>query len=389
VPLLEEGLDSLGEGDVELRARLLARLAGALRDEPARDRRDALSREAVELARRSGSPAALAYALDGRSSAIVAPDTVAERLAIAEELLEAAERIADRERVAAAHSVRFIAHLQLGEMQEAERDLTSLRRIAEELRQPAQLWQVSSSSALLAIATGRLDDAETLVPKAFAIGEHAQAGAIPVYQLQRLTLRELRGGLEEIEPAIDELVAANPARPVFRCALVYLHARLGRIPEATRALAGLAEDGFSTLPFDQEWLYGMSFLAETAVLVGDRESGAVLYGLLAPWAASTTVDVGEGFRGSVSRYLGMLAASTERFGDAQDHFEDALEANERMGARPWLAHTQLDYAKMLLARGAANDREKTQELLSEAVRIYQELEMPSYAENASGLAQTA
>jgi DNA-binding SARP family transcriptional activator len=68
VPLLEAGLAALGGEDVLLRARLLARLAGALRDEHSRDRRDALSREAVELARRAEDPAALAYALDGRAA---------------------------------------------------------------------------------------------------------------------------------------------------------------------------------------------------------------------------------------------------------------------------------------------------------------------------------
>ena len=74
VPLLEEGLAGLGEEDVELRARLLARLAGALRDEHSRDRRDALSREGLELARRTKNSTALSYALDGRAAAIFAPD---------------------------------------------------------------------------------------------------------------------------------------------------------------------------------------------------------------------------------------------------------------------------------------------------------------------------
>jgi hypothetical protein len=46
----------LAEDDVELRARLLARLAGVLRDEHSRDRRDRISGEAVELARRAGKP---------------------------------------------------------------------------------------------------------------------------------------------------------------------------------------------------------------------------------------------------------------------------------------------------------------------------------------------
>src|SRR5204863_8359968 len=103
VPLLEEALSALSEEHVDLRVRLLARLAGALRDEHSRERRDALSREAVELARRCGNPAELAYALDARAAAIVAPDTVAECLALADELLELAERIGDRERAAAAH----------------------------------------------------------------------------------------------------------------------------------------------------------------------------------------------------------------------------------------------------------------------------------------------
>ena len=73
VPLLEEGLAALGEEDVELRARLLARLAGALRDEHSRDRRDALSREGLELARRTRNSTALSYALDGRAACDLRP----------------------------------------------------------------------------------------------------------------------------------------------------------------------------------------------------------------------------------------------------------------------------------------------------------------------------
>ena len=61
VPLLEAGLSAVANDDIELRARLLARLAGALRDEHSRTRRDALSAEAVELARRTGNPLARSH----------------------------------------------------------------------------------------------------------------------------------------------------------------------------------------------------------------------------------------------------------------------------------------------------------------------------------------
>jgi DNA-binding SARP family transcriptional activator len=386
VPLLEEGLATLAEDDVELRARLLARLAGALRDEPARERRDTLSGEAVELARRTGNPAALAYALDGRAACIVAPDTVAECLALGSELCEVAKRIGDTERVAAGHSHRIIAQLLVGDVRAAEVDLAAASRIAQELRQPAQLWQYCASRAMLALAAGRLSEAEELVPRAFALGQRAQpTAATPVYVLQRFTLRDFRGGLAAVEPAIRELVAEYPARLIFRCALALLHARLGRTSEAKRALDDLAGDDFSALPFDQEWLYGMSLLAETSALLGGTDSASVLYRLLVPWATLNVADVGEGIRGSVSRYLGILATMTKSWVEAELHFEAALAMNERMGARPWLAHTHSDYARMLIARDKPADRGRALELAGRALEAYRSLGMDSFAAEAARL----
>jgi hypothetical protein len=195
VPLLEEGLAALREEDVELRARLLARLAGVLRDEHSRDRRDRMSRQAVELARRAGNPVALAY--------------------------------------------------------------------------------------------------------------------------------------------------------------------------------------------------GMSLLAETSRLLGDSDSAAVLYRLLVPWAAFSAADHPEGFRGSVFRYLGLLAATTKSLDAAERHFEDGLAANAKMGARPWRAHTACDYARMLHARNGGGDRERARALLDEALDTYRELAMDTCAAAAAALAREA
>jgi hypothetical protein len=51
--------------------------------------------------------------------------------------------------------------------------------------------------------------------------------------------------------------------------------------------------------------------------------------------------------GSAARYLGKLAAALGERGVAAEHFEYALEANARLRAPLWLAHTQLDYASAL------------------------------------------
>jgi tetratricopeptide (TPR) repeat protein len=63
--------------------------------------------------------------------------------------------------------------------------------------------------------------------------------------------------------------------------------------------------------------------------------------------------------------------------EAEEHFEEALEMNTRMGARPWLAHTQYQYASMLLARSVAGDIERARKLLDEAETISRQLGMRS------------
>jgi DNA-binding SARP family transcriptional activator len=379
VPLLEEGLAAVNEADVVLKARLLARLAGALRDERVRDRRDALSKQAVAIARRTEDPAVLAYALDGRAAAIIAPDTLSEVLALGRELREAAERCRDSDRIIAGHLWQIMARLQLADVARAEVELAAATRIAQALRQPTRLWEVYGVHAMLALAAGRLADANALIREAHALGERAQPeAAIPVYRLQRYTLNDFLGRLEDVEPEIRDLVVEYPARPVFLCALARLNAVLGRPSEAAETLDELSADDFSALPFDQEWLFGMSLLAETAALAGHTDSAPILYRLLLPWAALNVVDQAEGIRGSLSRYLGMLAASLHRWTDAEQHFDKALAMNTSMGARPWLAQTQHDYARILLTRGASGDRRRAGELLDQVRSTYRELGMKSY-----------
>ena len=130
----------------------------------------------------------------------------------------------------------------------------------------------------------------------------------------------------------------------------------------------------------------MSLLAETAWILQDPVSGAALYRLLAPWAACAAADHPEGFRGSISRYLGLLATMAQSWSEAELHYENALAANARMGARPWLAHTERDYARMLHARNGRGDPERIRALLDDARKTHRELGMGSYA--ASSVAIT-
>ena len=45
-----------------------------------------------------------------------------------------------------------------------------------------------------------------------------------------------------------------------------------------------------------------------------------------------------------------------RFDEAEEHFKQALDDNTRFRARPWVARTQFELARMLLARESARSQ---------------------------------
>jgi hypothetical protein len=134
-----------------------------------------------------------------------------------------------------------------------------------------------------------------------------------------------------------------------------------------------------------EWLLAMSLLAETAARLSHTESASVLYRLLVPYAQLNVADTAEGMRGSVGRYLGILAAMLGHWDQASQYFEEAVDTNGRMGTRPWLAHTQADYGRALFARG---ERARASELLATAVATYRQLGMELHAADGSAFATT-
>jgi tetratricopeptide (TPR) repeat protein len=387
VPLLEEALAALGAETGPLRAQVMSRLAGALRDRRDRNPRDRLSRQAVEIARRLGDPRALAYALDGRFAAILWPENPEQRLSVAEELVEVADAVGDLERAVQARYYRAgMTMLELGDVAAVKEELRVIGAAADELRQPAQRWIVAATWATLALFEGRFADAERLVREAIELGEVAQASdAVLSHSVQLFTLGMLRDGLEPMESLMRRSIVEYPARPMFRCMLAYLLTETEREPEAGAVMDALAGDRFAALPMTNEWLFGLSFLADTAGALGDAERADVLYELMLPYAARNACTADYIATGSASRPVGVAAATASRWEDAEGHFEEAVRANTRMGARPWAALATCDWARMLLRRGAPGDRERATELRDRALAAARELGMKPLERRATAL----
>jgi tetratricopeptide (TPR) repeat protein len=162
---------------------------------------------------------------------------------------------------------------------------------------------------------------------------------------------------------------------VHAALVAHLYARLERAEEATALLHELMQRDLSDWHVDEEWLLSICLLAETCALVDDSGPAARLYELLLPHASLNAIAVPELAIGSTSQPLGILATMLGRFEDAERHFDEALQMNEKMGARPWVAHTHEDHACMLLRRNAPGDRERADQLLSRAQATYDELGM--------------
>ena len=387
VDLLEEALACLPAEDTPLRAMLSACLARSLYWSEQDERRIDLSRQAVEVARRTGDRGALAYVLDAAWIALWVPENPAARLDLATEMLRLADETADKARAHQGHRWRMIALLEIGDVAEARREFDAQVRIAQELQQPAQLENASVVAAMWAQFEGRFDEAEQLAKEALASAERAHdRAAAEQFGAQMIALLRERGRLHEIEPTVKAFVEQNPAVVAWRSVLAWIYSQKGREPEARTEFERLAPDDFACLHRDYTWLMATSLLADVCSFLKDRSRAAILYEQLLPFAGRNIV-MGYAIvcAGSVSRSLGVLATAMRRWREGEQHFESALEMNERMGARPWLAWSQHDFARMLTDRDKPGDRQRAECLLDGALASARELGMTALEETALAL----
>ena len=349
----------LGGTDDRLRVRLLARLASAWRSSPEHFPQSAtLSQQALELARGlDDDPSTLSYALAGRYWSTWWPENPDERRAIAEEMEAVAESSGDAERLIDAQLMLYMACTETSQMEEARRAEEEVHRLANELRQPSQLWLGVAPRGLLALFDGDLDAAERYVARELTWGDpitnvrdERSAGIMHLFLLRRE-----QGRLAEAEPLVRAAVEEFPWYPVHRAALAQVLTTEGREAEARSVFQSLAADDFAALYRDNEWLLGMALASEACAQLRDTAAAAVLYGQLAPFSGRHAIGHAEGSAGAVDRYLGLLAGTQRQLDVAVRHLTDATRLNQSMGARPMTAHSQHELAEVLRLRNGVGD----------------------------------
>jgi DNA-binding CsgD family transcriptional regulator/tetratricopeptide (TPR) repeat protein len=349
---------------LQVQAALSRALAFTGRGDEARE----LGRRALAAARESGDHTAIRVAM---SSLLFTPwtaESIDGQVALARELVERSGAEGDIEWQTGALSKLLYGLITLGEIDEAREVAGRFTALTERSGQP--LFGVLSLQAqgLLAVGEGRFADAEALAERANALstflsGTDAEGG----YGVQLFTLRREQGRLDEARPLVEAVARMGQEGAAWRPALAVLYAELGLLDAAARELTHLLADDLAGVARDALYCGSLSYLADTAVAVGDADAAEVLYGELLPYR-HLVVQVGYDLAayGAADRYLGELAALAGRARDAETHFEAALRLDQRARMPVWLAHSQLAYGRFLASRGRTGDHDRSVGLLSSA-----------------------
>jgi tetratricopeptide (TPR) repeat protein len=391
IDLLEEALQALPEEDSALRAWVIARLAVALSFVGSDERRADLAREAVAMARRVADPAALAYALSTYCDTIATPEHHEERMAASDEMVGLARQAGDRELELLAHRFRVEALFQAGDIARLDAEIETYARLAEVLRQPISQWYVPLFRGARALMEGRFEDSERLARQALEMGERAQStnSRMMADYTQLTEAFRQAGRFEDMEVQWQRFVEAFPEMASVADWIAFALATVGQGNQA-KARADLerltASGAVTALGGGGMWIVMTVFMAEVAAGVRSVPAAQALYEALRPFGPQFVICGTAGATyGSVWRHLALLADVLGRLDEAAEHFERAIDAHRAAGALPYLAHSQREFAAMLLGRGGPGDREQGDRLLAEAIETYRRLGMEPWLRRAEGM----
>jgi DNA-binding CsgD family transcriptional regulator/tetratricopeptide (TPR) repeat protein len=380
VHLLEMALEALGEQDSVLRARVLSSLARALVFAGTQERGMVVGRAAIEMARRIGDISALLVALKAVLHTVMGPEWLHERLAYATEMLHIAQQTRETEKAIQGYFWRIICLLEVGDISTVTTEVEALAQLSEELKQPFYQYLALTLRTMRLLLEGKWQAAEQMAYQSLVVGRRLQ-GQDPAgtFGIQMFTIRREQGRLREIEPVLRSFVQRHALASAWRPGLALLYSELGLEQEARDVFESLAADDFAGIPRDALWASCIAYLAEVCAFLHDAPRAATLYQRLLPYAQRSILAGGHtACLGSASHYLGLLAATMCRWQEAETHFQDALEMHTRMGAKPCLAHTQYEYARLLLTRRSAANT-YTQAHTDKAVSLLHESQHTSHA----------
>jgi tetratricopeptide (TPR) repeat protein len=376
--LLRDALGSLDDGDLVTRARASAVIAlGELLAPGDVGLRSA--DVAVALARASGDPTALGYALGARSWSVRGWLPVAERLVAIEELADAGRRFRIRSIESGAHYQLGAALLNAGELDGADAAFIAASVGYGDVA--LDQWATTNFRCSRAYAEGRYADGDALGVEAFALGEGLGDTNEAIDSARIMFSRLERGEFAEAEAAqvrgaVTALGVAGPYE-----ALVAVET--GDLDRAATGLDAWMNHVYPHLPGMVRYL-GVASAVVVAARIGDVERSDVFAEYLEQFRGELIGSDGWIFE-AVDHLLGLCAATDGRLDEAVDLLGSGHEMYRRLGLRAREVHSGLDLGRVLLERGAPGDADAAADQLRSTIALADELGMAPSARAAAAL----
>ena len=382
--LLEEAERALRGSDGPLRAEVLARTAEHLWIDPsAAARTVALCEEALDLARAAGRPETL-YSVHYCTLFAIWPElSAARRRALADELSVLSERVADPGARIEASVLHLTCLVEAGELEAADAEISRFEGEIERFEVPSFFrWYGPLYRAMRAVLAGRLEEGERLAFESFGLAQRAHVYDAPrAFAAQLFQIRTDQGRLDELEGPIREMTQRHPDDLSYVPLHAYVLAETDRL-DAARPMFEAFVARYEPSRDGNRGITG-TILASVCAALGDAERAGLLYELLAGEVELVTVNLSAWLcQGSRHWPLGKLAATRGDLAGAERHFAEAARRNEAIGARPFLARTRLDHARIRAEAGASGD---ARELARAALGAAREIGMARLAKQAEAL----
>ena len=379
VNLLGDALVAVGPGDSPLRAQLLARLAMAHGWTGAEERRAQLTVDAVAVAERVGDPLSLAYALSANHGLLWGPERVLERVAVIDRMGMLAAESRDTELILMHLLFRVTSGLELGKIDQVDRDMTTYITIAESRNQPQSLWYAHSFRAAKALIQGRFAEAAGHSERMLSVGGKINdVNCLNSFGIHAAIQLWENDRTAEVIPFADQFVQKYPLIPAWQFSRAFMYFEAGLVRPAKLLFDTLAQDDFAKIPRNEQWSIASVLAADLCYRLEDREMSEVLYAQLAA-AKSLYCVIGFGVAnlGSIAMRLAMLASVIGKWDVADEHFEQAIRMEESIGSLPWLAHALYWYAKSTNSRGKRSDHNRAIALCDRGSEVAGLAQMPN------------
>jgi len=224
--------------------------------------------------------------------------------------------------------------------------------VAEETNSPTFQWLVANYQCATKMITESVDDIEAAAFAALQLGtDSEQPDALVWFATQLFLVREVQGRVGEVLDLIQQQEAAMSSSPAWQGALALALVRDGQVAKASLLIDELlTERGDDPFPHDAAWLILHATFGMAVAAAGSADQASREYEHLIPYAGRLSTG-GFAISYPVSLVLAVLAARAGWPERTRRHFPEVLEQAESLGARIWLARTQLEWGRFLLDEG--------------------------------------